>query len=156
MAATAVLGEEGDERARAFNIDGIEDAPVDPPRPQQPGALEMRQVVRERRRRDCEPVRNLAGGEPARTLGDHQPEHRKPVLLRQRGKGFNSASNFHYSNIVEASNEVNRRRSSCGSLPRRFGSFLQWVTERTRYRGSGLRAGGADGEGRANQVIDSR
>jgi hypothetical protein len=61
MPLTAVLGQEGDEFAGSFKVDGVEDAPIHPPRAEQSSALEMRQVMRQRRRGDREAQRNFPG-----------------------------------------------------------------------------------------------
>ena len=104
MALAAVLGEEGHEPAGAFEIDGVEDLPHPPPRAQQPGALQLRQVMRQRRGRHADPLGDFSRRQAVRPLADQQAEHREPVFMGQRRQRRDGVFFFHNSKIIEISN----------------------------------------------------
>jgi hypothetical protein len=80
-ALAAVLDQEREQVADRHEIDRIEDAPLVAPRNEEARALELREVRRHGRSGDAQAVRDLAGGQPARSLPHEQPEHPQPMLL---------------------------------------------------------------------------
>lgn len=101
MTLAAVFGQERQKAPGSFDVDGVEDAPFDPPRSQQAGALQVRQMVRQGRGRHGNARGNLPRRQPDWPFADQQPKHRQAVLLAERCERFDGMPLFHRSMVVE-------------------------------------------------------
>ncbi len=106
MTLAAIFGQERQQAPRSLDVDGVENAPFDPPRSQQAGALQMREVVRQGRGRHGNACGNLPRRQPARPFANQQPEYRQAVLLGERCERFYGTLLFHISVVLEIWNEL--------------------------------------------------
>ncbi|CCJ06854.1 Hypothetical protein BN69_1403 [Methylocystis sp. SC2] len=58
-------------------------------------------MERQRRRREREPLANLARGKPLRSGLHEQPKNIEPSFVAERDKGGDGAMLFHISNMME-------------------------------------------------------
>jgi hypothetical protein len=98
-AAAALLGEEGDDLANALGIDGIQNAALLSPRPEEARAFELCEVGRHGRGGHAHLRGNVPCGQPMRGVTHQEPEDFETVFLRQGAEGLNGFFLFHISMI---------------------------------------------------------
>jgi hypothetical protein len=107
MPLAAVFAQKGDQPAGTLDIQGIKDISPNPPGPQQSGALQLGEVMRQRRRRQPDLVGDLARGKAVGTPRNEQPKHPQAMLVSQRCQRFDRFFHFHTLTIRKISNRVN-------------------------------------------------
>jgi hypothetical protein len=100
-AAAALLGEEGDDLANALGIDGIQNAALLAPRPEEARAFELREMGGHGRGGHTHLRGNVPGGQPMWGVAHQEPEDFETVFLRQGAEGLNGFFFFHISTIKE-------------------------------------------------------
>jgi ABC-type glutathione transport system ATPase component len=87
----------------------IEDPPLVAPGGGEPGALELGEVRRQRRGRDLQHLRDLAGRQPDRPLPHETAEHREPRRVGERAERLERVLCFYNSRMIEISRAVKPR-----------------------------------------------
>ena len=109
-----------------LGVDGVDDATVIAPGTQQPDALEVREMCRERGRANVELRANLAGRQTFRARGDQETKDLEPQLMRQRSEGIGVHASYlrEMTEYRQAAVRRNGARSSLG-LPVRARGVLR-------------------------------
>lgn len=97
----AVLGEVGKQAVHGGVLSRVDKGAALAPKGDQPGMPELVQVERQGRRRQGEPVPNVARGHTARSSLDQKAENIEAGLLGERRKGSESTDLLHIFRIME-------------------------------------------------------
>src|SRR4051794_27165994 len=95
IALAAVFHQESKQRLETTDIDAVDDGPALPSGQYQPGVAQLRQVERQRRRRNAQPLRQHTGRQSFRPLLNENPEDGQTMLLRERAQSRNNVLDFH-------------------------------------------------------------
>jgi hypothetical protein len=99
VAAAAFLGQVGQERAHALEVDRVDDAALVTRGGGEAGALELGEVRREGGRRYLQPLGDLPGRQADRALAHQQAEHLEPGGVRECCERLKGIHGFHAPSI---------------------------------------------------------
>src|SRR5437762_11490935 len=100
-ATAAVLREVADQLVHVLEVRAVDDEAAVLAAANQPGAGEVREVKRERGRRQLELFADAPGGEPFGPGLDQQAIRLEARLLREGGERVDDLHHFHISRIME-------------------------------------------------------
>jgi len=100
-AGAAVLGQVVDQGSHGVEVGRVNDEPALLAAANQPRMREVRQVERERRRRQLQLLSDRAGSKAAGPRHDEEPEDGEARLVRKARQGIDCLLGFHISRIIE-------------------------------------------------------